>query len=50
MDIFATWHYRSAHGLMKAVSGLIYAWPAKVYLGWPGGLAEAIFKAPSRVQ
>ena len=38
MTIFATPHYRSVHGSMRAVSGLNYALTAKVYLGWPGGL------------
>jgi hypothetical protein len=38
MNIFATPHYRSVHGLMTAVSGLNYALTAKVYLGWPEGV------------
>jgi hypothetical protein len=50
MNIRATRHYRSAHGLMRTVSGVNYAWPAKVDLGWPGGLDQAILKAPSRIQ
>jgi hypothetical protein len=38
MNIFAMRHYRSVHGMMRAVSGWNYALLAKVYLGWPGGL------------
>ena len=40
MNIRATRHYRSAHGLMKAVSGVNYAWPAKVDLGWLSAMAK----------
>jgi hypothetical protein len=30
MNIFATRHYRSAHGLMRVVCGLNYRMPAKI--------------------
>jgi hypothetical protein len=49
MNILATWHYRSAHGLPRAVSGLNYALPLRVDLGAPGGLDLAILKTPSSI-
>jgi hypothetical protein len=50
MNIFALRHYRSAYGLMRAVSSLNFGLPAKIYLRWPGGLDYTILRAPNSIQ